>query len=87
VEGQAAKGRNKRRGTAVFLCEACEPHHKCAGSNALSCDGTDLEGTMRKIALLLAVTALCLGIVEVWTGGSRTDTSENAAVFVISNAL
>ncbi len=47
----------------------------------------DLEGTMRKIALLIAATALCLGIVEVWTGGSRTDTNENAAVFVISNAL
>jgi hypothetical protein len=50
-------------------------------------DGTDLEGTMRKTALLLAVIALCLGIVEVWTGGSRTETTENSAVFVISNAL
>ena len=42
---------------------------------------------MRKIALLLAAAALCLGILEVWAGGSRTETTENAAVFVISNAL
>jgi hypothetical protein len=42
---------------------------------------------MRKVALLLAATALCLGIMEVWAVGSRTDTTENAAVFVISNAL
>ena len=41
---------------------------------------------MRKIALLLATTVLFLGILEVWAGGSRTETTENA-VFVISNAL
>ena len=42
---------------------------------------------MRKIALLIAATVLFLCILEVWAGGSRTGTTENAAVFVISNAL
>jgi hypothetical protein len=46
-----------------------------------------MEGIMRKIVLLIAATALFLCSVEVWAGGSRTDTTDNAAVFVISNAL
>jgi len=41
---------------------------------------------LRKIALLLGTTVLFLGILEVWAGGSRTETTENAVVFVISNA-
>jgi hypothetical protein len=46
-----------------------------------------VEGIMRKTVLLIAAIALILGSVEVWAGGSRTGTSDEAAVFVISNAL
>ena len=43
---------------------------------------------MRKIVLLIAAAALILCSVDVWAGGgSRTGTSDDAAVFVISNAL
>ena len=47
----------------------------------------DVEGTMRKIALLIAATALFLCSVEVWAGGSWTTAADDSAVFVISNAL
>jgi hypothetical protein len=46
-----------------------------------------MEGTMRKIVLMIAATALILGSVEVWAGGSWTAATDGAAVFVISNAL
>jgi len=46
-----------------------------------------MEGIMRKVILLIAATALILCSVEVWAGGSRTDTTDDAAVFIISNAL
>jgi hypothetical protein len=46
-----------------------------------------LESTMRKIVALIAAAALILGSVEVWAGGSWTTTSDDAGVFVISNAL
>jgi hypothetical protein len=43
---------------------------------------------MRKIVLLIVATALILCSVEVWAGGSWTTASDDdAAVFVISNAL
>ncbi len=42
---------------------------------------------MRNIVLLIAATALILCSVEVWAGGSRTTTTDDAAVFIISNAL
>ena len=42
----------------------------------------DVEGTMRKVALLIAATALFLGVLEVWAGNSWTDTSDPRAVFV-----
>jgi hypothetical protein len=42
---------------------------------------------MRNIILLIAAAALILCSVDVWAGGSRTGTSDDAAVFVISNAL
>jgi len=48
---------------------------------------SDEEGTMRKIVLLIAATALFLCSVDVWAGGSRTGTTDDAAVFVICNAL
>ncbi len=48
---------------------------------------SDMEGIMRKVILLIAATALILCSVEVWAGGSRTDTTDDAAVFIISNAL
>ncbi len=48
---------------------------------------SDIEGIMRKVILLIAATALILCSVEVWAGGSRTDTTDDAAVFIISNAL
>jgi hypothetical protein len=44
-------------------------------------------GTMRKIVLLIAATVLILGSVEVWAGGSRNTATDDAGVFVISNAL
>ena len=46
-----------------------------------------LEGTMRKLILLIAATALFLCSISVWAGGSQTETTDDAAVFVISNAL
>jgi hypothetical protein len=46
-----------------------------------------MESTMRKIVVLIAAAALILGCVEVWAGGSWTTPSDDAAVFVISNAL
>jgi hypothetical protein len=46
-----------------------------------------MEGIMSKIVLLIAATALILCSVDVWAGGSWTTTSDDAAVFVISNAL
>jgi hypothetical protein len=46
-----------------------------------------LESTMRKIVVLIAAAALILGCVEVWAGGSWITPSDDAAVFVISNAL
>jgi hypothetical protein len=64
----------------------CERRHRCPEEDGLSCS-SDMEGIMRKIVLLIAATALFLCSVEVWAGGSRTDTTDNAAVFVISNAL
>ncbi len=48
---------------------------------------SDMEGIMRKVILLIAATALILCSVDVWAGGSRTTTTDDAAVFVISNAL
>jgi hypothetical protein len=43
---------------------------------------------MRNIVLLIVATILILCSVEVWAGGSRTTASDDdAAVFVISNAL
>ena len=42
---------------------------------------------MRKIVLLIAATTLILGSVEVWAGGSRTTATDDAPVFIISNAL
>ena len=48
---------------------------------------SDMEGIMCKVILLIAATALILCSVEVWAGGSRTDTTDDAAVFIISNAL
>jgi len=46
-----------------------------------------MEGIMRKVILLIAATALILCSVDVWAGGSRITTTDDAAVFVISNAL
>jgi len=48
---------------------------------------SDEEALMRKMLLLIAAAALILCSVDVWAGGSRTDTTDDAAVFVISNAL
>ena len=48
---------------------------------------SDIEGIMRKVILLIAATALILCSVEVWAGGSWTAATDEAAVFVISNAL
>jgi hypothetical protein len=42
---------------------------------------------MRKLILLIAAIGLFLCSVDVWAGGSRTATSDDAAVFVICNAL
>jgi hypothetical protein len=43
---------------------------------------------MRKIILLIVAAGLILCSLDVWAGNSsRTDIPENAAVFVISNAL
>ena len=42
---------------------------------------------MRNIVLLIAAAALILSSVEVWAGGSWTAATDEAAVFVISNAL
>jgi hypothetical protein len=42
---------------------------------------------MRKIVLLIAATALFLCSVDVWASGSRTDLTNDAGVFLISNAL
>ncbi len=42
---------------------------------------------MRNVILLIAATALFLCSVDVWAGGSWTTTSDEAAVFIISNAL
>jgi hypothetical protein len=42
---------------------------------------------MRKIVLLIAAAALILCSVDVWAGGSWTGTTDDAAVFVICNAL
>jgi len=48
---------------------------------------SDVEDTMRKIVLLIAATALILCSIEVWAGGSRIATTDDAPVFVLSNAL
>lgn len=48
---------------------------------------SDLEDIMRKIVLLIAATALILGSVDVWAGGSWTPVTNDAGVFIISNAL
>jgi hypothetical protein len=42
---------------------------------------------MRKILLLIVATALILGGVEAWAGGSRTAATGDAGTFVITNAL
>jgi hypothetical protein len=42
---------------------------------------------MRKVVLSIVAAALILRSVDVWAGGSRTTTTDDAAVFVISNAL
>jgi hypothetical protein len=47
-----------------------------------------VEDIMRNIVLLIAAAGLILCSLDVWAeNGSRTDTTENAAVFIISNAL
>ena len=53
----------------------------------LGSGASDVEAPMRKIALLIAATALILGSVEVWAGGSWAPASADARVFVICNAL
>jgi hypothetical protein len=45
----------------------------------------DVEGTMRKIVLLIVATVLILCSLDVWAGGSRT--TDETPTFVISNAL
>ena len=42
---------------------------------------------MRKVVLLIAATALILGSVQVWAGGSRTAGTDNAPTFILSNGL
>ena len=48
---------------------------------------SDVQDTMRKIVLFIAATVLILGSVEVWAGGSWTAATDDAGVFLISNAL
>jgi hypothetical protein len=67
--------------------EGCDRGHRSAGSSRGSIPASDVEGTMRKIILLMAAIALMLCSVEVWAGSSRIATSDDAPVFVISNAL
>jgi hypothetical protein len=42
---------------------------------------------MWKLVLLIAATAVFLYSVNVWAGGSRTAEANDAAVFIICNAL
>jgi hypothetical protein len=42
---------------------------------------------MRKVVLLIAATALFLCSADVWAGGLWTTATDDAPVFVISNAL
>jgi hypothetical protein len=62
----------------------CEAGHRSGESSPAR---EDMEGTMRNIIILIVATGLLLCSVDVWAGGSRTDTTDNAAVFVICNAL
>jgi len=42
---------------------------------------------MRKLVLAIIATALFLCSLDVWAGGSRATATDDAPVFVISNAL
>ncbi len=67
----------------------CERDHRSGElTRAILIQNRDVEGTMpRNIVILIVATGLFLCSVEVWAGGSRTDATDDAAVFVICNAL
>jgi hypothetical protein len=72
------------------ICElglGCEPGHRSDASNRATLHNPDVEGTVRQIVLLIAAMALFLCSVDAWAGGSRTAATDDAPVFVISNAL
>ena len=85
------RGRTGRRFWAfwegVSRARGCDRRHRYPDSAQATLVGSDVEDTMRKIILLIAATALILCSVEVWAGGSRIATMDDAPVFVLSNAL
>ena len=48
---------------------------------------SDVEDTMLRMIALIVATALFVFSVDVWAGGSGTADTDNAPVFVLSNAL
>src|SRR5439155_25922034 len=71
----------------VSRARGCERRHRYPDSAQATLVASDVEDTMRKIVLLIAATALILCSIEVWAGGSRIATTDDAAVFVLSTAL
>ena len=69
------------------MVKRCDKRHRSVARVQVSFHQSTLEGTMRKLILLIATTAMFLCSISVWAGGSRTETTDDAAVFVISNAL
>ena len=85
------RGRTGRRFWAfwegVSQARGCDRRHRYPDSAQATLVASDVEDTMPKIILLIAATALILCSIEVWAGGSRIATTDDAAVFVLSNAL
>jgi len=75
------------RGLGEGRLGGCEEGHRSEESSPARVLHRTWRAPMRNIIILIVATGLLLCSVDVWAGGSRTDTADNAAVFVICNAL
>ena len=85
------RGRTGRRFWAfwegVSQARGCDRRHRYPDSAQATLAASDVEDTMLRMIALIVATALFVFSVDVWAGGSGTADTDNAPVFVLSNAL